>query len=291
MSDADAPLPWHDSVRAYARLARLHAPIGFLLLMWPCWWATALAWPGPVEGVRLLVLFFVGALVMRAAGCVWNDLVDRDIDARVARTRTRPIASGRISVPHAVAFMAALALIGLAVLLQLGTTAIVVGLASLVLIFPYPFMKRITWWPQAWLGITFNWGALVGWAAATGTLAAPALALYAAGIAWTLGYDTIYAHQDKHDDALVGVKSSALWLGTRTTPALWLFYALTIAGLAAAAALAGAAWPAYAALALAATQLAWQVATLEADDPDSCWVRFRSNNWFAALVFVGFLLG
>jgi 4-hydroxybenzoate polyprenyltransferase len=289
MADADA-LPWHDHVRAYARLARLHAPIGFLLLMWPCWWATALAWPGPVEGARLVVLFFVGALVMRAAGCVWNDLVDRDIDARVARTRTRPIASGRISVPRAVAFMAALALIGLAVLLQLNRTAIVVGLASLVLIFPYPFMKRITWWPQAWLGITFNWGALVGWAAATGTLAAPALALYAAGFAWTLGYDTIYAHQDKDDDALVGVKSSALWLGARTRPALWLFYALTIAGLAAAAALAGAAWPAYLGLALAALQLAWQVATLEADDPQSCLARFRSNNWFAALVFVGFLV-
>jgi 4-hydroxybenzoate polyprenyltransferase len=289
MADADA-LPWHDHVRAYARLARLHAPIGFLLLMWPCWWATALAWPGPVEGARLVVLFFVGALVMRAAGCVWNDLVDRDIDARVARTRTRPIASGRISVPRAVAFMAALALIGLAVLLQLNRTAIVVGLASLVLIFPYPFMKRITWWPQAWLGITFNWGALVGWAAATGTLAAPALALYAAGFAWTLGYDTIYAHQDKDDDALVGVKSSALWLGARTRPALWLFYALTIAGLAAAAALAGAAWPAYLGLALAALQVAWQVATLEADDPQSCLARFRSNNWFAALVFVGFLV-
>ena len=279
------------SLRAYARLARLQAPVGFLLLMWPCWWAVALAAAPPWETLRLLLLFAFGAAVMRAAGCVWNDIVDRDLDARVARTRDRPIASGRIAVRHALVFMAALALAGLAVLAQMGQTAILVGLASLALIFPYPFMKRITWWPQAWLGITFNWGALVGWAAATGTLGLPALAIYAGGIAWTLGYDTIYAHQDKDDDALIGVKSSALWLGPRTKPALWLFYAATCAGLGAAAALAGAAWPAYLGIALGGAQLAWQVATLECDDTAGCWLRFRSNSLFATLVFLGFLAG
>ena len=291
MADTPAETPRLGTIQAYARLARLQAPVGFLLLMWPCWWAVALAGPPAWEAVRLVVLFFLGALVMRAAGCVWNDIVDRDFDARVARTRERPIASGRIPVRHGLVFMAALALLGLAVLLSMGQTAIIVGLASVALILPYPFMKRITWWPQAWLGITFNWGALVGWAAATGSLGAPALAMYAAGIAWTLGYDTIYAHQDKADDALIGVKSSARRLGKRTKPALWLFYALAVAGLAGAAALADAAWPAYAGIALGAIQLAWQIATLDTEDNANCWLRFRSNSLLAALVFLGFLAG
>ncbi|HJM60049.1 MAG TPA: 4-hydroxybenzoate octaprenyltransferase [Alphaproteobacteria bacterium] len=289
MADTPTEAPRLSTLRAYARLARLQAPVGFMLLMWPCWWAVALAGPQAWQTVRLVVLFFLGALVMRAAGCVWNDIVDRDFDARVARTRDRPIASGRISVRQGLVFMVGLALIGLAVLLTMGTTAIVVGMASLALILPYPLMKRITWWPQAWLGITFNWGALVGWAAATGSLAATALAMYAAGIAWTLGYDTIYAHQDKADDALIGVKSSARRLGPRTKPALRLFYALTIAGLAVAATLAEAAWPAYLGIALGAGQLAWQIATLDTEDTANCWLRFRSNSVFAALVFLGFL--
>ncbi len=278
-------------VTDYARLARAHQPTGFLLLMWPCWWAVALAWPGAAEGLPLLVLFFVGAAVMRAAGCVWNDITDREFDAQVARTCDRPIASGRISVLHGAVFMAALALAGLMVLLQLEPAAIAVGLVSVLLILPYPYMKRITWWPQAWLGLTFNWGALVGWAAATGGLAWPALALYAGGIAWTLGYDTIYAHQDRADDTLIGVKSSALWLGARTRPALWLFYALCLVGLAAAAALAGAAWPAWAGLAASAPVLAWQVVTLDIDHPANCAVRFRANNAFAIIIFLGFLAG
>ena len=289
MADTQAEAPRLSTLQAYARLARLQAPAGFMLLMWPCWWAVALAGPQAWQTVRLVVLFFLGALVMRAAGCVWNDIIDRDFDARVARTRDRPIASGRISVRQGLVFMVGLALIGLAVLLTMGTTAIVVGMASLALILPYPLMKRITWWPQAWLGITFNWGALVGWAAATGSLAATALAMYAAGIAWTLGYDTIYAHQDKADDALIGVKSSARRLGPRTKPALRLFYALTITGLAVAAALAEAAWPAYLGIALGAGQLAWQIATLDTEDTANCWLRFRSNSVFAALVFLGFL--
>lgn len=278
-----------DTVRAYGRLARLHRPTGFLLLMWPCWWAVALAWPDDATGVRLLALFFVGAVTMRAAGCVWNDIVDRDIDSRVARTRDRPIASGRISIPAGAVFMGALAFVGLAVLLQLRPAAIAVGLASVVLIVPYPFMKRVTWWPQVWLGLAFNWGALVGWAAATGRIEWPAAALYAAGIAWTIGYDTIYAHQDRSDDALIGVKSSARLLGDRTRPVLGLFYALTVIGTGTAAGLAGASWPAWAGIAAAAPVLAWQAVTLDIDDPENCAVRFRANNIFAALVFLGFL--
>jgi 4-hydroxybenzoate polyprenyltransferase len=291
MTNASPAFAWSDTLDAYAKLARLHAPIGFLLLMWPCWWAVALAWPGPAEAAPLMALFAVGAMVMRAAGCTWNDIVDRDFDAQVARTASRPIASGRIPVRHAVVFGIGLAFGGLIILLQLGTAAIWVGLLSLVLVFPYPFMKRLTWWPQAWLGITFNWGALVGWAAVTGSLGVPAFVLYAAGIAWTLGYDTIYAHQDKEDDALIGVKSSARRLGERTKPALWLFYALTIVALAAAALLAGKTWPAYVGLALGAAQLVWQIVRLDTDDPANCLTQFRSNNWFAAIVFAGFALG
>ena len=291
MTDTPPAFTVSDSLEAYAKLARLHAPIGFLLLMWPCWWAVALAWPGSAEAARLMALFAVGAMVMRGAGCTWNDIVDRDFDARVARTATRPIASGRIPVRHAVVFGIGLALAGLLVLLQLGSAAVWIGLLSLALVFPYPFMKRLTWWPQAWLGITFNWGALVGWVAVTGSLSLPALVLYAAGIAWTLGYDTIYAHQDKEDDALIGVKSSARRLGARTKPALWLFYGLTILGLAAAAFLVGKGWPAYLGLALGAGQLAFQIIRLDADDPANCLARFRSNNWFAAIIFAGFALG
>lgn len=291
MTDTPPAITRDSAFGAYAKLARLHAPIGFLLLMWPCWWAVALAWPGAGEAAPLMALFAVGAMVMRGAGCTWNDIVDRDFDAQVARTAHRPIASGRIAVKHAVVFGIGLAGVGALVLLQLGTAAIAIGLLSLVLIFPYPYMKRLTWWPQAWLGITFNWGALVGWAAVTGGLAAPALALYAAGIAWTLGYDTIYAHQDKEDDALIGVKSSARALGPRTKPALWLFYGLTIVGLAIAAALAAKGWPAFLGIALGATQLAHQIIRLDADDPANCLARFRSNTWFAAIIFAGFALG
>lgn len=276
---------------AYARLARLHEPAGFLLLMWPCWWAVALADPLPGDAARLCALFFAGALVARSAGCVWNDIVDRRLDARVARTRDRPIASGRISPLRAALFMTALALVALAVLVQLPPAAIATGAASVALVLPYPFMKRVTWWPQLWLGLTFNWGALVGWAAATGGPGAPAVALYAAGVAWTLGYDTIYALQDKADDARAGVKSSARWLGRRAGVATGLFYALCLCGLAAAAALAGAGWPAWAGLAVAAPALVWQVATLDMDDPANCRARFRANVWFAVPVFLGFLAG
>ncbi len=286
-------LPLLRSAGAWARLARLHRPTGFLLLMWPGWWAIALARPGAAGGwagdARLCALFLAGAVVMRAAGCVWNDIADRDIDAQVARTRSRPIAAGEISVARAAAFMAALTLAGLAILSRLPPAAVWVGLASLALVAPYPFMKRITWWPQAWLGLTFAWGALLGWAAATGGLGWPAAALYAAAAAWTVGYDTVYAHQDKADDARIGVKSSALRLGARTAPVVRACYALCVAGLAAAAHMAGAGWPAWAGLAAGAAVLAWQTETLDIDDPAGCARRFHANSAFAAPVFLGFL--
>lgn len=274
------------AARPYLRLARLDRPIGTWLLLIPCWWGTALAthgWPDP----WFIVLFGVGATVMRAAGCTVNDIADRDFDGRVARTATRPIASGAIRVFQALVFLAGLLAVGLAILLTFNTYAVWVGVASLPLVAVYPFMKRITYWPQAWLGLTFNWGALVGWAAVRGDLGwAPAI-LYAAGFFWTLGYDTIYAHQDKEDDALVGVKSSALKLGGATRPWLFGFYVVTIALLAAAGWLAGLAWPYYAGVAAGAAQLAWQAATVDTDDPKDCLRKFKSNRDFALIVFAG----
>jgi len=240
---------------------------------------------------RLLALFAVGALVMRAAGCVVNDLADREIDARVARTRERPLASGAITVMGALVFLGLLLAAGLAVLTRLDGAAIVLGVASLALVAVYPFMKRITWWPQAFLGLTFNWGALMGWAAARGGLDWPALALYAAGIAWTLAYDTIYAHQDKADDVVVGVKSSALRLGARTRPWLVGFHAAMVALLALAGALVGLGWPFYPGLAVAAAHLGWQAATVNIDDPADCLAKFKANAWTGAIVFAAIVAG
>ncbi len=193
--------------RPYLRLIRIDRPIGTWLLLFPCWWSLSLAASAGTRppDLRLILLFALGALVMRGAGCTYNDIVDRDFDAKVARTAGRPIPSGQVSLVQAIAVLATLLAIGLAVLLQLNDFAVLLGAASIALVLAYPFMKRITYWPQAWLGLTFNWGALLGWAAMTGGVGASALWLYAAGIAWTLGYDTIYAHQDKEDDALIGV--------------------------------------------------------------------------------------
>jgi 4-hydroxybenzoate polyprenyltransferase len=288
---SDIPLGnWVDryvpaDARPYFRLARLDRPIGTWLLLIPCWWGAALAGDGWLDPM-MVALFAVGAIVMRGAGCVVNDMADRDFDARVARTANRPLASGAIGVMGAVAFLGLLLAIGFAVLIQFNAFAIWVGIASLPLVAVYPFMKRITYWPQAWLGLTFNWGALVGWAAVTGGLAAPAFILYAAGFFWTLGYDTIYAHQDKEDDLLVGVKSTALRLGKATRPWLFGFFAVTIALLAAAGSAAGLAWPYYAGLAAGAAHLTWQAATVEPDDPKDCLRKFKSNRDFALIVFV-----
>jgi 4-hydroxybenzoate polyprenyltransferase len=280
-----------ERVRPYLRLIRFDRSIGTWLLLFPCWWGLALAaaagggWPD----WRLALLFAVGALIMRGAGCTINDLADRDYDAKVARTANRPIPSGQISPRQAVVFLALELLAGLLVLVQLNDFAILLGLAALPLVFAYPFMKRFTYWPQAWLGLTFNWGALMGWAAATGGLAWPPVLLYAAGLCWTLGYDTIYAHQDKEDDALIGVKSSALKLGERTRPWLAGFYAAAAALLAAAGLAAGLGWPFLLAVALVAAQFAWQLAGLDTQDPGDCLMRFKSNRFVGWIVLVGFL--
>ncbi len=230
---ADATGNWVDTrapmwSRPYLRLARFDRPIGSWLLLMPCWWSAALAAgvSGDISQLpRFIALFFFGAFVMRGAGCTWNDITDRDLDALVERTRSRPIPAGQVSVRQAAAFLVVQALIGLAVLLQFNRFAVATGIASLVIVAVYPFMKRITWWPQIVLGLAFSWGALMGFAATLGRIDATALLLYAGSIAWVIGYDTIYAHQDTEDDALIGIKSTALLFGARTRPALTAFYA------------------------------------------------------------------
>ena len=217
--------------RPYLRLARFDRPIGSWLLLMPCWWSAALAAgvAGDIGQLPLIIaLFFVGAFVMRGAGCTWNDITDRDLDALVERTRSRPIPAGQVSVPQAAVFLVVQALIGLAVLLQFNRFAVATGIASLLIVAVYPFMKRITWWPQIVLGLAFSWGALMGFAVTLGRIDATALLLYAGSIAWVIGYDTIYAHQDAEDDALIGIKSTALLFGARTRPALMVFYALAV---------------------------------------------------------------
>jgi 4-hydroxybenzoate polyprenyltransferase len=280
-----------ESARPYLRLIRFDRPIGTWLLLFPCWWSLTLA--AAVAGTwpdwRLVLLFAVGALVMRSAGCTVNDLADRDYDAKVARTATRPIPSRQITPRQALVFLVMELLAGLLVLVQLNGFAILLGLAALPLVFAYPFMKRFTYWPQAWLGLTFNWGALVGWAAVTGGLAWPPVLLYAAGLCWTLGYDTIYAHQDKEDDALIGVKSTALKLGARTRPWLAGFYGAAVALLAAAGLAAGLGWPLLLAVAAVAAHFAWQVSGLDTDDPKDCLRRFKSNRFVGWILLAGLL--
>jgi 4-hydroxybenzoate polyprenyltransferase len=279
----------------YARLARLDRPIGTWLLLFPGWWGIALAsgsagaprWPDPL----LLALFALGAVVMRGAGCTLNDIADRDYDGRVARTRTRPIPSGRVSVRQAALFMAAQLAVGAAILLSLNRPSIVLGFAVLGLIATYPYMKRITYWPQLFLGLNFNWGALIGWTAATGRLSWPPVLLYLGGICWTLGYDTIYAHQDKEDDARIGVKSSALALGARTRPFLFAFYGAALLLWAAACLTAGLHPVFLLLLALAGAQLAWQAARVDTADPIDCLKKFRSNRLVGWLVLAGIVAG
>ena len=274
-------------LRPYASLMRLDRPIGTWLLYWPCAWSVALA------GVRgewaLFAWLGLGAFAMRSAGCVYNDIVDRDLDRRVERTRLRPLASGRVSVRAAWGVVVALCIIGLVVLLQLPRTAQIIALASLALVAAYPFMKRITWWPQAWLGLVFSWGALVGWPAATGSFALPALWLWLGSIAWVIGYDTLYAIQDIEDDALVGVRSSARRLGSKAAAGIAVFYALALIGWAAAI------WSvrpqilALAALLPAALHLGLQVARANPADGDGALRLFRSNRFTGLLLFAGFL--
>jgi 4-hydroxybenzoate polyprenyltransferase len=282
---ADAvPGNWVDRApmraQPYLRLMRADRPIGVWLLLTPCFWGLALAASAGHGGARLLWyagLLAIGAYVMRGAGCAYNDIVDRDFDGRVERTALRPIPSGQISLRQAWAFLIALCLIGLLILIQLNSFAIFVGLASLALVAIYPFMKRITYWPQAWLGLTFNWGALVGYAAAAGKLSPGAIAIYAAGFFWTLGYDTIYAHQDKEDDALIGVKSTALRLGAATPRWLAGFFAATLALFAAAGLFSGASFIFFLALAPAGAHFVWQIKKLDMNDAHNCLMLFKSN--------------
>jgi 4-hydroxybenzoate polyprenyltransferase len=278
------------AAKPYLRLARFDRPIGAWLLLFPAWWSQALAELSlgrPYPNLWYLLLFLVGAFVMRGAGCTYNDIVDRDYDARVARTAARPIPSGQVSVPAAFAFLVLLCLVGLVVLLQFNWFTVGLGASSLLLIAVYPFAKRFTFWPQAVLGLTFKWGALVGWAAITGSLALPALVLYAGSVLWTIGYDTIYAHQDKEDDALVGLKSTALRFGEATPRWLTGFYAGAVVLWGAAGLLAGGGIVFLLALALVAGQLAWQVRTLNIDDAGNCLTRFKSNRLTGWLLVAG----
>ena len=236
------------------------------------------------------MLFFIGAFVMRGAGCTWNDIVDRDLDARVARTRGRPIPSGQVSLNAAWVFLAVQALIGLAVLLQFNRFAVAVGFASMAIVVIYPFMKRITHWPQIVLGFAFSWGALMGWAAYFGRLDAPAIVLYAGSIAWVIGYDTIYAHQDREDDALVGIKSTAILFGERTTPVLALCFALAVVLIGLAGWMAGTGIVFVLAVLAFAAHLAWQVARFRVGDPDLALAIFKSNRDAGLILFAGIVL-
>jgi 4-hydroxybenzoate polyprenyltransferase len=286
--DTRAPL-WS---RPYLRLSRLDRPIGSWLLLTPCWWSAALAAGMAHDLTRLpliLLLFLIGAFAMRGAGCTWNDITDRDLDAQVERTRSRPIPAGQVSVAQATAFLVLQALVGLVVLLQFNRFAVETGIASLVIVAVYPFMKRITWWPQIVLGLAFSWGALMGFAVTFGRIDATALVLYAGSIAWVIGYDTIYAHQDAEDDALIGIKSTALLFGARTRPALMVFYGLAVALIGMALALAGAGWMAWIGLAAFAVHLVSQIETLEISDPALCLRIFKSNRNAGLLLFAGLL--
>ena len=293
---ADAPpANWVDLyapafARPYMKLARLDRPIGTWLLLWPCWWSIALAADG-MPDIGMMILFGIGAVVMRGAGCTYNDIVDRDIDGMVERTKLRPIPSGAVSLAQAFIFLGLQLLIGLVILLSLSGTAIALGFASVFLIAIYPWMKRITYWPQIVLGLVFNWGALMGYAAVRDRLDVAPVLLYLGAIFWTIGYDTIYAHQDKDDDALIGVKSSALKLGSDTPKWLWRFYGAMMIGLYAAG-IAGDMGAAYFAIvAGAGAHLAWQIVTLDIDDDARCLRLFRSNRDFGLIVFAAMVAG
>lgn len=278
-------------LKPYMYLMRLDRPVGVWLLVLPCWWSIALAADGGWPDVAMLALFAVGAVLMRGAGCVMNDIADRDFDGQVARTAGRPLPAGDVTLPQAIVFLAVLGFLGLAILVQFNTFAIGVGVLSLVTVIIYPYMKRFTYWPQIFLGISFNWGALLGWAAVQGSLDWAPVALYIAGVFWTLGYDTIYAHQDKEDDILVGIKSTALRLGDATRGWLVGFYGVSMALIVLSGWLAGLSAWFYVALIPAVAHLAWQIKSVDIHDPKSCLSRFKSNRDFGLLLFAAVIVG
>ena len=282
-------------IRPYAVLMRLDRPIGWWLLLLPGWWAITLAYEGfgnmgPL-GWHMLIYFFVGAILMRGAGCIINDLWDRNLDQKVARTEQRPLASGQISVIQALVFLAVLLLISFSILWQMTTTAIWLGLLATIFVVAYPYMKRITWWPQAFLGITFNFSALIGWGSVYPDLIVTPFILYVGCFFWTLGYDTIYAHQDKKDDELVGIKSTALLFGKRSKFWVSIFYGLAMAFIIASAYHMGIDFISLIALALCGLHLAWQVKNWDIDDPKNSLKIFKSNRDFGLLVFASFAIG
>jgi 4-hydroxybenzoate polyprenyltransferase len=280
-----------ERLRHYALLARFDRPIGWWLLFWPGAWAVALA-GGAVQRWSLILWLLLGAIAMRGAGCVYNDIVDRDLDRQVARTRARPVASGAVSLKAASSWLLVLCLMGLVVWLQLGTLAKIVAIASLAPVAAYPFMKRITWWPQAWLGLVFSWASLVGWAEIAGSLHWPLWLLYAGSICWVIGYDTIYALQDREDDALIGVRSSARAMGAHVKGGVALFYLGALTCWAAAFWLVRPDPLALVALAPMAAHLGWQAATLNIDDGGSALDRFRANRFAGLLMFAAcFVVG
>ena len=294
---ADATGNWVDSrapsiTRPYLRLARLDRPIGSWLLLMPCWWSAGLAGMASdrLPSLWHIVLFFIGAFAMRGAGCTWNDLVDRDLDGKVERTRSRPIPSGQVTATQAAIFMIAQALVGLVVLLQFNLYTIITGLASLLVVAIYPFMKRITYWPQIFLGLAFSWGALMGWPAALGQLNAAAFVLYAGSIAWVIAYDTIYAHQDREDDMMIGIKSTALLFGQNTPAMLTVFYTIAVVLIGMAGLMANGSWIFLLGLLAFAVHLAWQVVTIDIDDSAHCLKLFRSNRDAGLILFGAMLL-
>lgn len=277
------------AAQPYAQLMRVDRPIGWWLLLLPCWWGLLLAQiaiGGGIPNLWFAFLFLAGAIVMRGAGCTLNDIIDRDLDAQVSRTKQRPIPSGRVSVKKAFVFLAAQCLIGLIILLQFNRYTVVLGIASLGIVAIYPFMKRITHWPQLVLGFAFNWGALVSWSAVHGSLSWPPVVLYVGGILWTLGYDTIYAHQDKEDDILIGVKSTALQFGENTK--FWLigFFILSLISIDAALWLVHASPIAHIGVALAAAHAAWQISRFKTNDSALCLQLFKSNRDFGLIITV-----
>ncbi|ASY55526.1 4-hydroxybenzoate octaprenyltransferase [Sinorhizobium sp. CCBAU 05631] len=282
----------------YAQLARWDRPIGWQLLMWPCLWSAALAAGaatalGSFSTARFLLhvlLFIAGAIAMRGAGCTYNDIVDHEIDMEVARTRSRPLPSGRVTRAQAKVFMVLQAVVGLVILLQFNALTIILGIASLGLVAIYPFAKRFTDWPQFFLGLAFSWGAIMGWSAEFGSLSFAAILLYAAAIAWTIGYDTIYAYQDREDDALIGVRSTARRFGDNPRPWLIGLYALTVLLMVFAFLAAGAGFFAFAGLVVAAVMLAYQILVLNIHDPEQCLALFKFNSVVGLIIFAGLML-